>query len=282
MDYIQLKCVIIASGSDLVREMLIHELAEQGFESFAETIDGLNAYIVARDFDESLLKAITFQNDLSLGEIRYSWEKIKDKNWNEEWEKNFQPVLIGEKCYIRSPFHEHKPEIPYEIIIEPKMSFGTGHHETTSLMIEQMLSLDFKNREVLDMGCGTGVLGIMASMLGAHHITGIDIDDWAYQNAIENCSVNSIKNITVFMGDVSLLNEKKFDIILANINRNILLNDIASYSKSLVPGGTLLLSGIYAFDLKIIKNEAETNGLVYQCKLERNNWIAPLFLKQLQ
>lgn len=279
MDYIQLKCLIVSSDLPLVQEILTYELAQLGFESFSEITDGLLAYIAKKDFNEQSLDGISFHKEMNLGDLKFSWETIKDKNWNEEWEKNFQPVLIADKCYIRSPFHAPRPESAYEIIIEPKMSFGTGHHETTSLMMEQMFSIDFTDKVVLDMGSGTGVLAILASMLHANHITAIDIDEWAYNNSIENCTVNNISNISIFQGDAQLLADKTFDIVLANINRNILLNDIDKYALCLKPGGLLLVSGIYTFDLKIIKKTAESCGLNFQKSIEKNNWISALFIK---
>ncbi len=197
MDYIELSCKIESQSADLVREMLTLELANIGFESFVETTDGMLAYISSFDFIVERLNSISFFKELNLGNIKFKWQLIKDQNWNEEWEKNFSPVLIGKQCYIRATFHEPMPDVEHEIIIDPKMSFGTGHHETTYLMVEQMLTIDFFQKKVLDMGCGTGILAIMASKLGARLIDAIDIDEWSFQNCLENCNLNGVNNIQV-------------------------------------------------------------------------------------
>jgi ribosomal protein L11 methyltransferase len=279
MDYIQLTCKIKSTEVTLFQELLMHELGEKGFESFTESPEGLSAYIEASSFNEQSLSQITFYNDMSLGSVNFSWELIKAQNWNSEWEKNFQPVLIGGKCYIRAPFHEPK-DVAWEIVIEPKMSFGTGHHETTSLMVEQMLSMDFNAKKVLDMGCGTGVLAIMASKLNAASVLAIDIDEWAYNNTIENCELNHVSNITIKQGDIDLVANQKFDIILANINRNILLKQIQSYANCQYNEGLLLMSGIYLEDLPMIQKCAETYNYQYVSVLKKNNWITVLFCKK--
>jgi ribosomal protein L11 methyltransferase len=279
MDYIQLTCTITSNDIELVSELLMQELADKGFESFEENAEGFLAYIPSKDFT-SLVEESLPANVLGMGPIGYSTTVIKGQNWNEEWERNFQPVVIAEKCYIRAPFHEKKPEVPYEIVIEPKMAFGTGHHETTSLMIEQMFSIDLANKQVLDMGCGTGVLAIMASMLKAKHILAIDIDEWAYQNTMDNCSVNNINNVTIFQGDIDLISGKRFDVILANINRNILLHQIPSYSQALSEGGILLMSGIYKTDFEVILKATQLHSLEHISLIEKNNWIAVKFVKK--
>jgi ribosomal protein L11 methyltransferase len=279
MDFIQLNCRIESDDLPLAREIVIQELADLGFESFEEAQNGVVAYIPEHSFDEKAVSKHAFLNKFNLGKVEFSFIKIEDRNWNDEWEKNFQPVLIAETCFIRAPFHEPQKGIPYEIIIEPKMAFGTGNHETTSLMIEQMLAIKFEGKHVLDMGCGTGVLGIMASKLKATSILAIDIDEWAYQNTIDNCAANNIKNIAVEQGNADKLRDRKFDVILANINRNILLEHIPAYANSLSTKGLLLLSGIYEQDLSMIREQAEANSLIYQGKSEKNNWIAVLFAK---
>jgi ribosomal protein L11 methyltransferase len=278
MDYIQLTCKIATETIELVREILSQELADLGFESFEDTRDGLLAYIPQTGFSDLLFKSLP-DNILNLGKVQYSYSTIKGRNWNEEWEKNFQPVTIADKCYIRAPFHEKVGDIPYEIVIEPKMAFGTGHHETTSLMIEQMLSIDFAEKQVLDMGCGTGILAIMASMLKARHILAIDIDEWAFQNTLENCGINQIDNVSVNQGNIDLINGMKFDIILANINRNILLAQIPHYSAALFSDGLLLMSGIYRTDFEVIRRNTEEVGFTNISLVEKNNWIAALFRK---
>jgi len=278
MDYIQLNCKIHTDNLTLFRELLMYELGNIGFESFIETADGLSAYIQAKSFNETFLNEITFYNDLTLGTVEFTSQYIKDQNWNEEWEKNFQPVLIGTKCYIRAPFHKPKT-VDYEIIIEPKMSFGTGHHETTSLMIEQMLSMDFDGKKVLDMGCGTGVLAIMASKLKALSVIAIDIDEWAYTNTIENCQLNNVSNVSAQIGDIDLISGKHFDIVLANINRNILLKQISHFAGTQATDGLLLLSGIYLEDLPMIQKCAEKFHYEYLSIIKKNNWIVVLFRK---
>jgi ribosomal protein L11 methyltransferase len=279
MNYIQLNCKINASDVTLVQEMLMHELAGYDYESFSETPDGLTAYIQAPLFNEDVLDQITFYQDLELGSVSFSWKNIEDQNWNEEWEKNFQPVNIAKRCYIRAPFHPEKPGVEFEIVMIPKMAFGTGHHETTSLMVETMLGIDFRDKKVLDMGCGTGVLAIMASKLGAADILAIDIDEWAYNSTIENSQMNYVNNITAKQGDIDLIDGCHFDIILANINRNILLAQIKHYAQSLPKGGILLMSGIYLDDIPLIKEEAEKYGFKHVSGLDKNKWTAVKFIK---
>jgi len=263
---------------ELAREILTQQLADGGFESFEDTPHGISAYIPEKSYDETLRNSLP-SNIMEVGNVTYSASLIKDQNWNEEWEKNFQPITIADKCFIRAPFHAKNETIPYEIVIEPKMAFGTGHHETTSLMIEQMLSIDFTGKQVLDMGCGTGILAIMASKLKASHILAIDIDEWAFENTRENCFMNKVENVTITQGDVELLSEKKFDIILANINRNILLVQISSYAKALASQGLLLMSGIYRTDFDIISQITKDSGFTNINLVEKNNWIAVLFRK---
>lgn len=279
MDYIELSCKIESQSTDLVREMLTLELANIGFESFVETTDGMLAYISSFDFIVERLNSISFFKELNLGNIKFKWQLIKDQNWNEEWEKNFSPVLIGKQCYIRATFHEPMPDVEYEIIIDPKMSFGTGHHETTYLMVEQMLTIDFFQKKVLDMGCGTGILAIMASKLGARIVDAIDIDEWSYQNCLENCNLNGANNIQVICGDRSVIPSCEYDLILANINRNILLKDMDTYAQHLVSGGILLISGIYSDDLLLLKEVATTNNLSFILNTEKNKWASAIFLK---
>ena len=279
MDYIELLCKITAENTQEIIDILVAELNEIGFESYDEIDKGLNAYIVENLFNIEKVKQLQV-NDIPDTNIEYSFKVIKTQNWNAVWEKNFDPILIEDKCLIRAPFHKETPKVKFEIIIEPKMSFGTGHHETTYLMLKTMLDLDFKDKNVLDMGCGTGVLAILASLKGAHKITAIDIDEWAYNNTLENIEKNNCSNISVFQGDANLLKEQKFDIIIANINRNILLNDIKQYSKVLKSGGTLLLSGLYDKDLPMIKEETSNNNIDYISFYEKNSWVAAKFLKK--
>ncbi len=253
-------------------EILIAELGYAGFESFVETEDGVNAFIQKEDWRDEILDDIHVLHSKEF-EIQYESEEIEQVNWNIEWEKNFTPITVDDVCSIRAPFHD-KPNTKYDIIIEPKMSFGTGHHETTHMMIQHLLKTDLKGKKVLDMGCGTGVLAILAEMKGASAIDAIDIDNWCYLNTVENVERNNCNNIKAYEGDVSLLSGKKYDVIIANINRNILLSDIRSYAKSLHSQGMLFLSGFYEEDLDIITTECHKNNLNFMSNIDRNNWIA--------
>lgn len=280
MEYLKLTCQITSDQPEILINLLMQELADRGFESFEEDPAGiLLAYIPRTNFNQQVQEKLP-SDILGIGKISYSTEVLKDKNWNEEWEKNFHPVMIADQCHIRAPFHPKLENIPFEIIIEPKMAFGTGHHETTSLMIEQMLQLELTGKQVLDMGCGTGVLAIMASKLGANHIVAVDIDEWAFNSTIENCKVNGITNVEAYQGDINLIENKPFDVILANINRNILLAQMSHYAASLKSGGQLLLSGIYTSDLEVITLSATKNGFGFIVSKEKNNWIAASFIKK--
>jgi len=234
---------------DPATEILIAELGYAGFESFVENEEGVIAYIQKENFKEDILEDIYILKSDEF-KIEYKKEEIEQINWNSEWEKNFNPILIDKTVNIRAPFHDKLPNIKYDIVIEPKMSFGTGHHQTTHMMVKHLLNLNLKNKKVLDMGCGTGVLAILAEMRGAKPIDAIDIDNWCYLNSVENAERNNCKNISVFQGEASLLLNKKYDVIIANINRNILLNDMKTYTNSLNKNGTLLLSGFYQEDYR--------------------------------
>lgn len=252
-------------------DILVAELGQAGFESFTENPDGVEAYIQEKDWNASLLDGIQI---LESGEVSFSYEvkEIEQVNWNEEWEKNFEPIEVDGQVSVRAPFHKD-PQLKYDIVIEPKMSFGTGHHETTHLMIQHLLQMDLKDKKVLDMGCGTGILAIFSEMKGAADIDAIDIDNWCYENSLENVERNNCRNISVFEGDASLLKPNAYDLIIANINRNILLNDMHIYARSLKKNGTVLLSGFYNEDLEKINEVAMQNGLKFKKKLERNNWV---------
>ena len=239
-------------------EILIAELGYAGFESFVETQEGVTAYIQKKDWNEEILATIQILKSDEF-KISFTSEEIEQTNWNAEWEKSFSPIIVDDQCSVRASFHD-KPNTQYDIVIEPKMSFGTGHHETTHMMIQHILKHDFEGKSALDMGCGTGVLAIMAEMKGAKPIDAIDIDNWCYINSLENVERNNCKHISVFEGDARLLEGKKYDIIIANINRNILLNDLEKYTTCLNPNGTLLLSGFYESDIPIIEDAAEALG----------------------
>lgn len=267
-------------------EILIAELGYAGFESFTETETGVIAYIQKEeafpnnspvDFESLLNEIQILQSDAF--EISYTAEEIEQINWNEEWEKNFDPIEVDGRCAVRAPFHE-KTDVEFDIVIEPKMSFGTGHHETTHMMIKHLLKLDVTNKKTLDMGCGTGVLAILAEMKGAQPIDAIDIDNWCYLNSIENTERNNCSHITVLEGDALLLVDKKYDVIIANINRNVLLQDIPTYAYCLPTDGILLLSGFYTEDIALITEKCNENGLYFVGNYERNNWVACKFEKR--
>ena len=258
-------------------EILIAELGHTGFESFVENEDGVTAYIQKEEFHEGILEDVQILSSEEF-EITFTSEAIAQTNWNSEWEKNFHPIVVDDKCSIRAPFHE-KPNTDFDIIIEPKMSFGTGHHETTHMMIQYILKNNFNGKKVLDMGCGTGVLAILAEMKGAKPIDAIDYDNWCYLNSLENVERNNCKHITVLEGDAELLKDRKYDIIIANINRNILLQDMAVYANSLKANGQLFLSGFYSEDIPLITSKCNKFDLSHVETLERNNWVALKFEK---
>lgn len=274
MNYIEYRFSI--SPVEPWREILMALLAEVEFESFVDTENGMDAYVKADLEDEkSILEQI---QSISEAKIEFERKEIEQENWNAQWESNFQPIMVKDQCYIRAEFHEPKPEIPFEIIIQPKMSFGTGHHETTHLMVEFILETDFTGKDTLDMGCGTSILAILAKMKGAAYTEGIDIDEWSVENSIENAARNQVE-MTVKLGDAEILGDRNFDVIMANIQRNILMDDIPKYIKVLNFGGELLLSGLMEHDFEDIKKKCEENGLTFVSKKQRNEWIALKFIK---
>ena len=268
------------------REILIAELGFAGFESFVETATGCIAYIQKEEAfpDGQVVFDVLLENIQILQSeefaISYTAEEIQQVNWNKEWEKNFDPIEVDGRCRIRAPFHE-KTEVEYDIVIEPKMSFGTGHHETTHMMIKHLLKLDLSGKKTLDMGCGTGVLAILAEKRGAHPIDAIDIDNWCYLNSIENIERNKCKHIHAHEGDASLLANQSYDVVIANINRNILIEDIPKYSKCLDIGGILLLSGFYTEDISLLTEICNKYNLYFDGNYERNNWVACKFTKRI-
>lgn len=275
MNYIELKFSV--EPQTPFQDILIAELAEIGFESFDETEDGLLAYIQETSFDEKLFSTLSILNN-DMVQIRFKTKHIPAQNWNAVWESNYDSVVIDDRCYIRAPFHPSNPEIEFEILIEPQMSFGTAHHETTANMISMLLNEDVKRKSVLDMGCGTGVLAILAQKKGAFPVYAIDNDEGAYRNLIDNVVKNDANTIHVLQGDARLLEGKQFDFIFANINKNILLADMESYSKSLNKSGKLLMSGFYENDLSDIKAKAKQLGFAYLNHIVKNEWIAVRFI----
>ena len=278
MEYLEVNFKI-TPVSENTNESLTAFLAEFGYDSFMDTDTGLKAYVKADQYNETDLVELLSNDAFQKIKIKFTSSKIPDQNWNAVWEAGFKSVIINDKCIIRAPFHEKQNKYKYDIIIEPKMSFGTGHHETTSLMIEEILKLNLNGKEVLDMGSGTGVLAILASKKGAKKILAVDTDDWAFLNSVENIKRNNIENIDVVKGDVSVIKDNTFNLIIANINRNVLLNDIKHYANSLKSGGILLLSGIYLNDMKSIMIECMNNGFKFDTVKEKNDWVAARFIK---
>lgn len=270
---------IKVSPAEPGRDILISELDDIGFEGFLETEDGVDAYIAQSELNISEAEEVFGRLREAEFEVSYTTSVEEEKNWNEEWEKNFDPVEIKDLCRIRAPFHESKDGFKLEIVIMPKMSFGTGHHATTSLMTEYLMTTKVEG-PLLDMGSGTAVLAIVAHKLGVKDITAIDIDDWAFENAPENCELNGISDIEVLQGDASLLGEKKFNTVMANINRNVLLEDIPKYAAVLHKNGQLFVSGFYVEDLTLIKDVAVRSGFTFNGNLEKDNWVSARFIKQ--
>ena len=266
--------------NETVNDVVSALAGEIGFESFVEWENGVQAYIQQSLFDEEALKSMVADFPLPDTTIEYTVVEAEDKDWNEEWEKNFfQPIVIGDRCCIHSTFHKDTPQTEYEILINPQMAFGTGHHETTSSIISELLEADLQGKSVLDMGCGTSILAILASMRGAYPITAIDIDDWCVNNSRDNIALNGINNITVEWGDANLLKGRApFDVIIANINRNILLADMAQYAACMHSGSELFMSGFYVQDIPVIQEKAESLGMEFIHHREKNNWAAVKFI----
>ncbi len=260
-------------------EIVLASLESLPFESFEETETGLIAYIQEEMPDAGKEMPFDFLDNPYFS-VTYKIEKIEQVNWNEEWEKNFEPIDVNGLCYVRAPFHTAKPA-DFEIVIEPKMSFGTGHHETTYMMIEHLLEMNLKNKTVLDMGCGTAILAILAAKKEALEVDAIDNDSWCYENSLENIERNQTHDINVYLGDAAKLNDlnKKYDVIIANINRNILLQDLAIYEKYLKFQGQILLSGFYRHDIPVIDDKCGSLKLTKILVKERNNWVALKYTK---
>ena len=277
MDSIYIAYDFNVSPKDPATEMLIAQLGHIGFESFVENENGVVAYIQKKEWNSNKVEDLYLLNSNEFN-ITFKHSEIEQTNWNKEWEKNFNPIQVNGQVSIRAPFHEN-PSLNFDIVIEPKMSFGTGHHETTHMMVQHLLALDLKNKKVLDMGCGTGILAIFAEMKGAQPTDAIDIDSWCYENSLENVQRNGCKHITVLEGDSSLLKGREYDVVIANINRNILLSDMKIYTDCLSENGVLLLSGFYKEDISIIESEVIKYGLVLDKMIQKNNWVALKYMK---
>jgi ribosomal protein L11 methyltransferase len=271
-------CSFSNPDNEILKDMFMELLGEIGFDSFMDTDEGFDAFCQELLLnDEELNDIMQMEQFANVKLIKK--ELIPDQDWNATWEASYEPVIINEFCRIRAPFHKVEGSYKYDLIIEPKMSFGTAHHETTSQIIELMLQSDFTGQNLLDMGSGTGVLAILAKKLGSAMTVAIDNDEWAYRNALDNIRLNDENDIIVELGDASSLNDRQFDVILANINRNILLRDMKEYVKCLVDGGKIFFSGFYEEDLVLITKEAERLGLTYSNHVTKNNWTAAVFVK---
>lgn len=271
MNYIEV-VFTIKPFEEYIGDILASELGEIGFDSFVPEENGITAYVSEEYYDEEKLRELVA--GFSYAALSYKTEFVQQKDWNEEWEKNFfQPIVIGNQCVIHSSFHKDVPVAKYDIVIDPKMSFGTGHHETTSLMVEEILKMDVEGKKVLDMGCGTSILAILAALRGAQDVTAVDIDPWCTENSEENIRLNHVEGIKILLGGAERLKGMTFDIIIANINRNILLNDMKSYADCLPVGGELYMSGFYKDDVPVIEAEANRNNLTLKYFREKNNWV---------
>ena len=278
MQYIQVT-FHFGSVQDYQKDLLIDELAGIGYNTFEDTQDGFAAFVDFDHYSEQELKEMLFQFDNEL-EYTYTITEIAAENWNEEWEKNFEPLIIDEHCYVRATFHQPQPQYTYEIVIDPKMAFGTGHHQTTTMMMQYILSADLSDKSILDMGCGTGILAILASKRGAAKLIAIDNDEVCYLSAIENSALNNIDNIEAICGGKEVIPGISFDVILANINRNILLDQISRYSEVLNNGGSIYFSGFYESpDLEMIKTECLKFGINYVDHKKIGEWVAAHFKK---
>lgn len=272
-DYQQIRLDITPCDENIT-DLFAAFLADCGYESFVPDETGLTAYINSTLFNKEDVESIIADFPMEV-DAKLTVDFIEGKDWNEEWEKNyFQPIVIADQCVIHSTFHKDVPNAKYDIVIDPKMAFGTGHHSTTSLILQTLLETDMKGKSVIDMGTGTGILAILSTMLGAEKVTGIEIDPGAYENALEHVELNNV-NVDVLLGDASRLNElQPADIFIANINRNIILADISSYRKNLKPGGIMLLSGFYESDIAMIERAANALGLEVVSYKEDKDWVA--------
>ena len=278
MQYLEVSFTV-SPVSETANDIIAALAADLGFESFVESTQGTIGYVPINIYDEEALREVLTDFPMPDTTITFTTCEMEDKNWNEEWEKHFfEPIVVDSRCVIHSTFHKDYPKADFDIIINPQMAFGTGHHQTTRLIISYLLDTDLKGKTVLDMGCGTSILAILASMRGAEKLTAIDIDEWCVNNSIDNLALNHINNIKVFQGDASsLANEGPFDVIIANINRNILLADMQYYVARMNQGGEIYFSGFYESDLPMIQAEAERLGLHYMSHRIEKEWTAAQF-----
>lgn len=253
-------------------EILVAQLSNLGFEGFIEKSDGIEAYIMDKYYKESLLEEVQILRNTKFS-IQFSFKKVEPINWNSKWESSYDPVIVNNKCIVKAPFHQTFG-YDYEIIIHPKMSFGTGHHETTNMMIQLILDTQLLNKSILDVGCGTAILSILAEKRGAQSIHAVDIDEWSYENSLENIKLNKCKKINIFKGDIFLVKHKKFDVIMANINRNILMEQIPQYVSCLNDDGFLFLSGFFEDDVSKFKLKIASLNLTLCSKISKNGWVA--------
>jgi len=275
MEYIKIR---ITGLDETDSEILMACLSDLGCESFLESPEGLEGFIPADMFKEPEFVAFLDQEVNEKG-MAYTLERIREQNWNAIWESQYSPVIIAGKCLVRAPFHPPVPEIPYDLVIEPRMSFGTAHHETTSLMIEMLMEEKPEGRKILDMGCGTGVLAILACKMGASAVDAIDNDEWAFENGRDNCLKNNAGQVNVIRGDRNDIPGSGYDVIIANINRNVLLDDIPTYAEKLALNGILLMSGFYTDDIPMISDKAGEAGLKLVNYKEQNRWVGIKFGK---
>lgn len=278
MAYLEFE-IPVRSWSNSEKEILFALMSQIGFEGFVEGEDDIQAYIEEKRFSSEELNQLIDELAALNIRVQYHYHLTEDQNWNKEWEKKFSPVVVDEGVLIRAPFHDSLDDLKYTLVIEPKMSFGTGHHHTTRLMIRAMGRMNLEAKCILDMGCGTGVLGIYGCLKGASRVLGVDFDQWAYENALENVARNGAASMEVRLGDVGVLGEEMFDIILANITRNTLVSDMSEYTLHLVDEGRIIVSGILAEDAQYVLNEAYRCGLHHENTEEESNWISLSFIK---
>lgn len=278
MDYIELSCKI-DPFTQIFADLLMAELGEIGYDSFTQDLGDIKAYITENLFDFEAAQKLDIITSKQYGTVALSHQKIVTQNWNALWESNFDPVIAADNCIVRAPFHTLDKEYTYDIVIEPKMSFGTGHHQTTQLILEKLLTIDIDGKTVADCGCGTGVLGILASMRGAESVFAFDNDDWAYQNTVENTERNNIHNMETLCGTLELLKGRSFDIVIANINRNILIEGMQYISAAVKPGGTIIFSGIFVEDVEIMTHASAEFGLKYVESQTKDKWARAIYTK---